>query len=211
MFIIDFDDTLFDTQAFKQARLLAVERLGVSEEEFWRTYRDARNDPDGNATYTNERHAETLALIGYDYAEVLAQLESTGGDELYRYLFSHTIDFLEGLRTHKQPMLLLSLGNPGFQEMKTKGTGVEAYFDRVFFVHDTKAHVLEDIFRTIEERDVWFVNDKIEETQKLVQQFSVLHAVLKMSERFSKKEYDESDLPHFETLREIGDYIGENI
>ena len=44
MFIIDFDDTLFDTHAFKHARLEAVKNLGVSEDLYWETYKKARND-----------------------------------------------------------------------------------------------------------------------------------------------------------------------
>ena len=66
MFIVDFDDTLFDTHAFKEARLLAVQRTGVSEEEFWHTYREARNSTDGLFTYSNERHAAILAARVYD-------------------------------------------------------------------------------------------------------------------------------------------------
>ena len=33
MFIIDFDDTLFDTHSFKKARLEAVAKLGISDED----------------------------------------------------------------------------------------------------------------------------------------------------------------------------------
>ena len=71
MFIVDFDDTLFDTQAFKEARCRALKECGVSEELFWETYRQARHSPDGLSTYSNNRHAEILVERGFEKACVL--------------------------------------------------------------------------------------------------------------------------------------------
>jgi hypothetical protein len=34
MFIIDLDDTLLDTQSFKQARISALAQIGVSEDQY---------------------------------------------------------------------------------------------------------------------------------------------------------------------------------
>src|SRR3989338_11189694 len=207
MFIIDFDDTLFDTQAFKQVRLLAVQVTGVSEEEFWETYRQARNSPDGLFTYSNERHARILAERGYDEQEVLAALASTTGGGLKDFLFPDAMVFLQRMKAYGEPMILLSLGNPGFQELKTKGSGVDIFFDRIFMVHDTKAHVLQELFKTVGGDAVWFINDKVEETKKLCAMFPQLEPLLKISERYERKEYAESGFPHFETLTEIGSFI----
>lgn len=206
MFIIDFDDTLFDTQRFKQARLEAVRLLGVSDEEFWSTYRDARNSQDGSFTYSDERHADVLALRGYDRGEVLAQLKSTSS-LVHQFLYEDTFAFLEAIKEMNGPMILLSLGNPGFQELKTKGTGVHEYFDRTFMVHDTKIHVLEDLFGEVGHNGVWFINDKIEETKKVLSVFPFIKAVLKQSPRFDVSDYQQSGLPFFKTLSEIVSYV----
>ncbi|MFA4830887.1 MAG: HAD family hydrolase [Patescibacteria group bacterium] len=207
MVIIDFDDTLFDTQAFKQARLEAVQRLGVSEEEYWETYRQARSGSGGFMTYSDERHAEMLTARGYNYCEILATLQETTGDAVKNFLFEDTVLFLKNIKAINQPMVLLSLGNPGFQELKTKGSGIDKYFDRMFFVHDTKMHVLAEFFKKVTADGVWFINDKIEETQKLKKTFPKLKPILKVSERFEISEYKESGFPYFDFLEDIGKYI----
>jgi len=207
MFIIDFDDTLFDTQRFKQARLLEVERLGVSEEEFWITYRQARNSSDGLFTYSDERHAEMLSRIGYDKQEVLQMLEETSVKSISEFVFPDTFLFLKKIKSFGEPMILLSLGNPGFQELKTKGIGVHTFFDRVFIVHDTKKHVLEELFLHHTSERAWFINDKVEETLDLSAQFVQLHPLLKVAEERSIIEYKQSGLKYFSSLTDIADYV----
>ncbi|HAZ28331.1 MAG TPA: hypothetical protein DCY48_00965 [Candidatus Magasanikbacteria bacterium] len=208
MVIIDFDDTLFDTEQFKEARLEAVEHLGVSEQEFWETYRIARNSPDGAFTYSNERHAAVLAERGYSEKEVLFVLEQTTGEHVYEFLFSDTIPFLDFLKHTRERMILLSLGNPGFQKLKTDGSGVSAYFDTVIMVHDTKRHVLRELLRAVPASDsVWFINDKVDETKQLLSLFPELRPILKQSRRFPESDYAESGLPYFETLTEIQEFL----
>ncbi len=206
MFIIDFDDTLFDTQRFKKARLEAVQLLGISDDEFWSTYRDARNSPDGLFTYSDERHADVLALRGFNREEVYTQLKSTTS-LVHQFVFEDTFEFLEEIKESPEPMILLSLGNPGFQEIKTKGSGVHEYFDRTFMVHDTKLHVLEELFGEVSHNGVWFINDKIEETKKVLSVFPFVKAVMKQSARFLVDDYKESGLPYFSTLSEIAAYV----
>jgi len=210
MFIIDFDDTLFNTQAFKQARLEAIQRLGVSEKEYWETYRQARNSADGVITYTNARHAEVLATRGYNYDEVLAMLKETTGEALKNFLFEDTILFLEQIKKLGQPMILLSLGNLGFQELKTKGSGIDRYFDRIIFIHDTKMNVLGELLAKVSNSDIRFINDKIEETQRLIKAFPRLKPILKISQHAKISDYKESRLPYFESLTEIKNYILKN-
>lgn len=208
MFIIDFDDTLFDTQALKQARLEAVQQLGVSEEEYWESYREARNSHDGLFTYSDERHAEVLGARGYSRVEVLFQLKTTTGDMLRDFLFPDAISFLQQVKKYHEPMILLSLGNPGFQKLKTEGVGVSPYFDEIYMVHDTKRHVLEKLFaRNDVDETLWFINDKVGETKDLVQEFPDLKSILKKSDRSSDEEYRQSGFPFFETLSQIGEYL----
>lgn len=207
MFIIDFDDTLFDTQAFKQARLDAVQRLGVSENEYWETYRIARNSADGAVTYTNERHAQVLSSRGYNENEVLQMLEETTGASVVNFLFDDTVAFLEKIKKIGEPMILLSLGNPGFQELKTKGSKIDKYFDRTIFVHDTKMNVLEELLSKIKDKDCWFINDKVKETTRLSKAYPELKPILKVSKQFEKSDYKASGLPYFQSLTQINEYV----
>ena len=159
MFIIDFDDTLFDTHAFKLAHFEAVKTHDVSEELFWETYKKARNDEEGNFTYSDEHHADVLAEKGFDREVMLEALQSVHNN-MITFLNEGTIEFLEFLKEKNKEMILLSLGDRKFQELKTRESGVYDYFDRVFMVDDTKEHVLTKIFKDIKEEDVLFINDK---------------------------------------------------
>jgi FMN phosphatase YigB (HAD superfamily) len=208
MFIIDFDDTLFDTQRYKHARLESVKKCGVSADEYWQTYREARNTPDGVFTYSDHRHAEVLALCGYDEKKMLAALDETSNPTaLPEFLFDDTQIFLDTLKFYGEPMVLLSLGNPSYQELKTKHSGVAPYFDRSFMVYDTKKHILEELFAEVSAKEVWFINDKVQETKELKKAFPHMRVVLKVSENIPFDEYKESELPFFYTLEDILDYV----
>lgn len=210
MFILDFDDTLFDTHAFKQARLEAVRALGVSEDMYWQTYEQALKNGDGLYTYSDERHATMLAVHGFDKDDIQKALADVSS-QAQSFLNDYALDFLEFLKEQNKEMVLLSLGDRNFQDLKTRGSGIFDYFDRVFMVDDTKAHILAKIFKDNKDTDVWFINDKVGETAELLTQFPDMKVVLKMSPKFDKAEYVNSGLPHFEDLKEIENYVGEHI
>ena len=87
MFIIDFDDTLFNTHAYKQARLRAMKRLGVLPELFWKTYERARTNEDGIFTYSDINHAEILGSLGFDEEKIFKALQKVT-NKLENYIFS---------------------------------------------------------------------------------------------------------------------------
>lgn len=206
MFIIDFDGTLFDTYKYVQDRMGELSPLGVSQELYRETYKLARNAGNGLSVYSDQRHAQVLAEAGFDAEKIYWSLKKIT-DNAQNYVFSDAFWFLEKLRKEKEKMILLSLGEPAYQEEKINKSGVHKYFDRVFMVQDSKEHVLWRLFEKIKKTDAWFVNDKIDETKKLIGKFSQLRAVLKFSPFFLEKEYRESGLPYFLSLKEIGDYI----
>src|SRR3989339_985464 len=96
MFIIDLDDTLLNTRAkhgFKEARLVALEKIGVSRQLFLRTYLKAR-DEGKKIVYNSRRHALELGKYGFDKKKVFRGLEETvSGRKLKSFLYSDTILF----------------------------------------------------------------------------------------------------------------------
>ena len=159
MFIIDFDDTLFDTRALK-------------------------------------------AILAKKSPEDLQE------QELNSLLFSDALSFLQYLKTVNQKLILLSFGKIDFQSKKINASGIAEFFDEIIITPDGKELALEKILEQFDnEKDVWFVNDKIEETKKLLERFPKLKPVLKKSPQFADEEYCSALMPCFDTLTEIQQYV----
>ena len=163
MFIIDLDDTLFDTHFIKNIL--------------------TKKSPD-------------------DLLEA----------ELKELLYPDAPSFLQYLKNIKQKLILLSLGDFSFQSKKINAAGIASFFDEIIITADAKESALEKFLEQFnEEEDVWFVNDKIEETKKILQHFPKIKPLLKKSPRFTHEEYCSSQLPCFETLIQIQKYVEQQI
>ena len=206
MYIIDFDDTLFDTHAFKEARLKALKKIGVSPALFWTTYKNARTNSNGVFTYSDKRHAEILVSEGFDEDEVWKSLNKVTS-KIKDFLIEDTEEFLQALKKLGQPMILLSLGDAEYQELKVKGCGIEKYFDRVFFVNETKEQTLKELFNVVHDENIWLINDKVDESQQLKISFPDLQIVLKISQAFPVDIYRKSGFTSFVYLNEILEYV----
>ena len=209
MYIFDFDDTLFNTRGeggFKEARLNALKDVGVSEEVYIETYLEARNLPDGRCMYSSERHAAALVQRGFGREEILSALNKTT-ENLKIFLLPGAVEFLEELKESGEPMILLSLGDAEFQFMKVRGCDIEKYFDRIFMTPQKNVEVLSEILEKVSGDNVWFFNDKVEETKFLHAAHPHMKVALKISESIPLSEYENSELPYFKTLKEIRDYV----
>jgi predicted phosphatase len=160
MFIIDFDDTLFDTHSFKRE-------------------------------------------INYLSEDLYKQ-----SSRIKEFLFPEAVSFLEFLKQTSQPLILLSLGEASFQKTKIDISGISRFFDLVCVTADSKENAISQILNDFKtEADIWFINDKIEETKKVIQVFPHLKPILKMSPKFSTEEYESSLMPYFSTLILIQQYV----
>lgn len=213
MFIIDFDNTLFNTtnppNSFRDVRVRELTKIGISEELYMETYFVARNHGDDDlCLYSDERHAEVLSERGFDKQVVLEVLDKTiSEDILPTYLWSDTIEFLEALKKTGQPMILFSLGDPEFQYLKIKGSGIEKYFDRVFMDSRPKKEVMKEILDFVTDKEIWFINDRISENEDISINFPNIKVVQKISQHNTVEDYQNSGLPYFKTLTEIKNFI----
>ncbi len=186
---------------------MALASVGVPEAVYWETYREARNDAGGLMTYSDKRHAEALAARGFVYDLVFKQLAESVA-QAKAFLASDAISFLHFLKSTGEPLVLLSLGEPGMQEWKVRQSGIHDFFDRLFFVDAGKKQILSEL-QEAESGDCscWLVNDKVGETKELLEAFPKLRAVLRRSDSIPITEYEESGLPYFKTLTGIQHYI----
>lgn len=206
MFIIDFDDTLIDTHAQKHTRLNLLREIGVSEELFWETYKKSRVNELYQVVYSHWRHAQILKEYGFDEEKVFSLFEGVTLRSK-EFLFPDAISFLEIIKEKKQPMILLSLGDPEAQERRVKLSGVHDFFDRVFFVNDTKVHVVKGLLDHHKPEKVWFINDKVKETIDVVESSPQVTPVLRQSPSIPEEEYVSAGMPYFQTLTEILHYV----
>ncbi|MFA7245417.1 MAG: hypothetical protein WC070_04555 [Candidatus Magasanikbacteria bacterium] len=209
MFIIDFDDTLFDTQKFKQELASSLLSLGIGEKLFWQTYAEARILSDGNFSYSFERHASILDREGFDYKQVLDNLNKVK-EKINNFLFEDAIYFLESLKESKQDLYLLSLGDENFQKLKVEECRISKYFKQAFFRGKDKELVVKEILaenKDSKDSNVFFINDKIEESQKIKNDFPEVKVILKQAVTLTEEEYKKSGLKYFKTLTEIKEYV----
>lgn len=205
MFLVDFDDTLFNTQAFQQERRDVALRMGVSDELWTETYKQARINENGHMVYSDKAHALVLSRHGFDYGEVLAGLEATT-ERSGQFLFEGAGAFLLELKSMGQPLILLSLGDSDFQEAKVRASRIRHHFDRLFMIPDSKIRVINEIAGATEATG-WLINDKIGETAEIVAAHPGLRPILKVSPANDRSEYEKCGWPFFAELQEILEYI----
>lgn len=210
MFVVDFDNTLFDTHWFKQERLGALRSLGVTDELYWQTYQMARNDEGGHVTYTDERHAAAFAGTDIDRRAVLNALTHITTSRIKEFLFPNAVKFLSKLASFDKPIVLLNLGAPSFQQTKVSGTGVDQYVDEVLTIDSINERVLKHRLSRVDPKEVWFINDNIDETQRLKDQFPEMTAILKQLPLVPDEAYTKTGLPYFDSLTDIASYVKDN-
>lgn len=162
MFIIDFDDTLFDTHALKAALVRSPRGLDASE--------------------------------------------------LKELLFPDAPLFLHYLKTNGQKLILLSRGETEFQNKKIDAAGIAEFFDEIIITSDDKESALKKVLAGFKsEEHVWFINDKIEETKKVIEHWPYLKPILKISPRWPEDEYELSLMPYFSSLIQIQQYVEQKL
>ncbi len=205
---IDFDDTLFDTHAFKQVRLDAIKEIGVSEDTFWSTYREARGIEKGKiATYSDELHAKLLETQGFDFQTVHEILKNVT-NHISTFVLLGAVDFLLSVQEKAGHLVILSLGDPAFNLLKMRQSGLQKYVNESIVVDETKIKVLRRMKKRFPDERRWlFINDKVTETIEIHDQFPGMNVVLRQSPSIGESEYKRAGYAHFPTLKEVSEYI----
>lgn len=205
MFIVDFDDTLFNTHRFKKARCAGLEAVGVPEDLFWQTYKTARSDKSGVFTYSDEKHAEVLEAYGFDKESIMTAFAIVN-KRMSELLFPETIGLLKIVREFGHKIILLSLGNEKFQRLKIDNTGIEKYVDEIFIVEDCKLNVVKDIIEN-EVSKIWFLNDKIVEMREIWVAYPQINPIIKLSHSIRDVDRSKVGMPCFTNLVDVEAYV----
>ncbi len=202
MFIVDFDDVLLDTMAYKESRILALEKIGIPRELYNQTYKQTYY------SYTHIAHARALAEHGFSKDAVLNILDECL-QNVGQFVFSDTHEFLDFLKSYREKMVLLTIGVAEIQEFKVDAGNIRQYFDQIITTVEPKEKAIEKFSSEIKNNS-WFFEDKVKETLVVHRAFPELNIVLKQGEHIPEIEYEQSGLLHFKTLTEIKEYVREH-
>lgn len=132
-YIFDFDETIFDTEKFKQKEIIKM------------TGRE----------YSKENWKEDIFLA-------IKFLENNIHNNIsyYKYLVK---DFLDFIKIHnKNDIYILTKGNKEFQKLKIKKSGADKLVKKFFIVEESKADILKDLCVKFKEEIVIFIdNEKV--------------------------------------------------
>lgn len=196
--IIDFDDTLFNTQALKLELARVFGKFGISQEKFAETYQKVYQDQNGRAQYDLIRHLDLLVFPALNKEQALSEI-----NQLLKGLrLAGVPEFLSALKQKGFYLILLSLGGERFQKQKIEAAGIKNYFDEIITVDEPKIKVMKQLIGS-SAGEIIFINDKIKETQEIAAAFPKIKAVLKTRKDIPLVDYQESGLPYFTTLPKL--------
>lgn len=206
--IIDFDHTLFDSNALKRELVKIFTVAGVPEKEFWASYREARNARSGDAGYSPERH---IAVVASKFPSVSRSALYAGVEKLAghskKFLFPDALDFLQRMVALAIPTVLYSRGDPSWQLSKITACGLDRIIPDVHVSPQPKAvGGLRTLIRE-SDRTVYFINDLIDETVDVCVNFPQVVPILIRRPDIPMTVYANLRMLNFGTLTEVRDYL----
>ena len=163
---IDFDDTLFDRNAFRDDLFAVMGSLGPTEAElktsYQAVYADGYAGPMAQLTYINEN------IEPIDLAVSKQKIDGFLADTS-KYLYPKSIEFLESIDRTKYCPNLLTVGGVEFQKAKVCNSGIEKYFDECYYSAENKAKALRNLV-DLDEKFI-LIDDKDRELSKVAENF----------------------------------------
>lgn len=174
---IDFDDTIFNTKAFKKDYLKVFEKLGISKKELLASYTACKRGKIG--LYNLRRHLALLKRtknikIGKARKKLNIFMKS-----LKKYLFRDFFVFVKNFS--KKELYLISYGDAHFVNMKISGSGVRGYFKKVIATGSLKAYEIEKLLgkgkNVLAKEKIFFVDDRPEQIEAVKKKFKSIVSI----------------------------------
>ncbi len=204
--ILDFDNTLFDSDGFKRALSGALVELGVSRETFWQMYPRVLDHGGERIGYSVDRHAQLVheMLPDVDPYRATVLLDRVL-DRAADFLYPDAREFLSRMISLNVPLVLLSRGDEWFQRRKIAASGLDRLVHEIHAgpeAKTTQIKALPDVpGRTV------FINDHVEETREIMRVRPAWVPVLKRRLDIPPEKYLSVGMLNFGTLTEIKDYL----
>lgn len=169
--IIDFDYTIFDTNALRKQILARIGDPALTLER----YVDFEHDViEQHGVYIPDMHKELIVSAGHSDPLTIDGAFESSLEDAQECLYHDVLPYIEHARRKASHMMLLSFGTPEWQTLKIMSSGIEGHFDEVL-VTDTKK---EDAIGAFPNLDTTvFINDRGCEIDGIKHRFPEIRAV----------------------------------
>lgn len=177
---IDFDGTLFDTEAFKEKMYDIFIKAGFEIDDIKATYNaeclDYNYSPIGQMERLEKVHSFDMTAANQRFTKLYKSCS--------QYLYSDSVEFLEIVDKEKYELDLFTLGDILFQKTKVDHSGIVKYFDNIYYTEIQKWEHLEKLvkqnekFVIIDDR-----GDALLEIQKKYKQSLAVHIIRPTKDR----------------------------
>lgn len=162
MIIFDLDNTLFKTRLLRQEVIGVFLDFGIPEQEINKQVGDAYEFIDTSlGNYSVIKHIQILQDLSTAQKQnlkeaVYLKIKQTGKG----YLFPYTFEAIKYAKSKVDKVVLVTVGNPEWQETKTIASGLGDIFTDYYYVPDGKVKFLETLAK--KEKSL-SINDHIQE------------------------------------------------
>lgn len=167
--IFDFDDTLFETHKLKDSIFKKIKSFGVPHETILSTYKEAVEKFDH---YTPINHISIINEMDEfnipDY-----EIKKINNIDFSFHEIDETRKILLDL-SKDHTLILLTLGDRNFQELKIINSGFASCFNEIHIVSKKKENFLKE---KNFQGDVYFVNDKKSENEIIRKMFPHIQVI----------------------------------
>lgn len=162
--LIDFDDALFFTEAFKNEFIKVFKKFDVSDEQFHGSYKAYNSIKHGNISqYDPARQIKILENeVGLDGKALEKRLDKFLANTS-RFIFKDVMPFLRNMG--KDRLYLVSFGSARFQKMKMKGTGILKYFKKVKVTDKIKSEAIAGLVGRKKDAKFVFIDDRMDQIE----------------------------------------------
>lgn len=174
----DFDDTLFNTQAFARGVQGIFAEYGISEDAYWKSYHAIRGEFSTKGwCYSFNEHIEKLRpCLSGDEGGLRERLREYIADTK-QFVFPDVPGVLRTLKESGHQLRILSFGDPDFQQAKVAGSGLGVVVSEVIVTGDNKGKVLYE--RGVRDTDpACFFDDKVVHIEDVKKVFPHMQTVL---------------------------------
>lgn len=194
--ILDFDDTIFNTQKSIKELIKVFIDKGFTEQEYLAAYKKSKKETD---TFALEIILDFLSKKkSFDKEKTQKGIDlitSKSTDFIYADFFDFVKSFF------KCDLYLVSFGATDFQREKIKNSGIVPFLNKIVTINSYKIEEIEKLIKEYQNEMIFFIDDEAVEIDKVKLKFSQVVAI-KM-ERASGR--------HILPKSELADYTVKNL